>query len=142
MNHSDHWDRHEALLHRSAANIKEMQQTILRAKELVDISKRTSQTCHENLRELRHGRSFNESDPIAHDMTTSFSEVMFATHARQPFQNMSRTTLIRNSMGLIKELLDLLREMIASNDNETFFELQRKIRSCVRPTCRRNSTIH
>jgi hypothetical protein len=54
MNHSEYWDKHEALLHVSAANIKRMQQTVLQAKELVAVSKIVSQACRENLRVLRY----------------------------------------------------------------------------------------
>jgi hypothetical protein len=142
MNHSKYWDKHEALLHVSAENVKRMQQTVLRAKELVAVSKIVSQACRENLRVLRYHRSVNESDPIAGDTATSFSRVMPMPHARQPSENMSDKALIRNSMGLIKEMLDMLREIIASSDKETFFELQKKIRTCARTICRRSSTIH
>jgi hypothetical protein len=142
MNHSEYWDKHEALLHVSVANVERMQQTVLQAKELVTVSKRVSQTCRENLRVLRHHRSVNESNPIACDTATSFSRVMPVPHARQPSENMPDKTLIRHSMGLIKEMLDMLREIIASSDKEAFFELQKKIRTCARTSCRRSSTIH
>ena len=141
MNHSKYWDKHEALLHMSVANVERMQQTVLRAKELVTVSKSVSQTCRENLRVLRHHRSVNESNPIPRDTATSFSQVMPLSY-RQPSENMSDRALIRNSMALIKELLDMLREIIASRDKETFFELQKKIRTCARTMCRRSSTIH
>jgi hypothetical protein len=142
MNHSEYWDKHEALLHVSVANVERMQQTVLQAKELVAVSQRVSQTCRENLRILRHHRSVNENNPIACDTATSFSRVMPVPHARQPSENMPDKTLIRHSMGLIKELLDMLREIIASRDKEAFFELQKKIRTCARTSCRRSSTIH
>ena len=45
-------------------------------------------------------------------------------------------------MGLIKEMLDMLREIIASRDKETFFELQKKIRACARTICRPSPMIH
>jgi phosphate uptake regulator len=141
MNHSEYWDKHEALLHVSAANVKLMQQKVLRAKELVAVSKIVSQKCRENLRVLRYHRSINESDPIAGDTATSFSR-MPVSYARQPSENMSDATLIRNSMRLIKEMLDMLREIIASRDKETFFELQKKIRTCAQTICRPSSTIH
>src|SRR5215475_5912774 len=115
MNHSKYWHKHEALLHVSVANVERMQQTVLQAKELVAVSQRVSQTCRENLRVLRHHRSVNESNPIAGDTATSFSQVMPLSHARQPSENMSDRALIRNSMALIKELLDN-REIIASRD--------------------------
>jgi hypothetical protein len=60
MNHSEYWDKHEALLHVSAAKIKRMQQTVLQAKELVAVSKIVSQACRENLRVLRYQRSVND----------------------------------------------------------------------------------
>jgi hypothetical protein len=72
MNQSEYWDKHEALLQVSIANVKRMQQTVLRAKELVAVSKTVSHTCRENLRVLRSHCSVNESDPIAPDTTTSF----------------------------------------------------------------------
>ena len=142
MNQSEYWDRHEALLQMSIANVKRMQQTVLQAKELVAVSKAVSHTCRENIRVLRSHRSVNDSDPIAPDTTTFFSQVMPVTDARQPSENMSDTSLIRSSMGLIKEMLDMLREIIACSDKEAFFELQKKIRTCARTSCRRSSTIH
>jgi len=119
-----------------------MQQTVLQAKELVAVSKIVSQTCRENLRVLRYHRSVNESDPITRATATFFSLMTPVPQIRQPSENMSDKTLIRNSMGLIKEMLDMLREIIASSDKETFFELQKKIRTCAQTICRPSSTIH
>src|SRR5688572_30003991 len=108
MNHSEYLNRHNALLHVSAANVKQMRQTVLEAKELVAVSKRVTQACRENLRVLRDHRSVNETDP--------FSRETRVPHTSQPSENMSQTTLIRNSMGLMKEMLEMLREIIASSD--------------------------
>jgi hypothetical protein len=54
MNHSEYWDKHEALLHVSVANVERMQQTVLQAKELVAVSQRVSQTCRQHLLVLRY----------------------------------------------------------------------------------------
>lgn len=51
---------------------------------------------------------------------------------------MSNITLIRRSMGLLKELTEILREIISSGDEESFRELQEFIRSLREPT----PTIH
>lgn len=142
MNHSEYLNRHNALLHVSAANVKQMRQTVLEAKELVAVSKRVTQACRENLRVLRDHRSVNETDPIARDTVISFSREMRVPHTSQPSENMSQTTLIRNSMGLMKEMLEMLREIIASSDKKTFLELQKRIRTCTRTICRPSPTIH
>lgn len=67
---------------------------------------------------------------------------MILAHGSEPCESMARTTLIRNSMGLMKEMLDMLREIIAASDKETFFGLQKQIRTCARTICRPSSTIH
>jgi hypothetical protein len=51
---------------------------------------------------------------------------------------MPNTTLIRRSMELLKELTEILREIISSGDEESFRKLQEFIRSLREPT----STIH
>jgi hypothetical protein len=138
MNHSEYLNRHETLLHVSAANVKQMQQTVLEAKELVAVSKRVTQACRENLRALKDQRSVNETYPIARDTIT----VTPVPHTSQPSENMSQTTLIRNSMRLMKETLEMLREIIAASDKKTFLELQKRIRTCTRTICKPSPTIH
>jgi hypothetical protein len=142
MDHTGYLIRHEALLRLSAANVNQMRRSVLEAKELVAVSKRVTQACRDNLRALRDHRRGSETDPIARDAAMSFSRVTPLAHAGEPCESMARTTLIRNSMGLMKEMLDMLREIIAASDKETFFELQKKIRTCARTICRPSSTIH
>ncbi|HXV78503.1 MAG TPA: hypothetical protein VEG60_01360 [Candidatus Binatia bacterium] len=51
---------------------------------------------------------------------------------------MPNTTLIRRSMEILKELTEILREIISSGDEESFRKLQEFIHSLREPT----PTIH
>ena len=138
MNHSKFRGKHEALLHASAP--KRLQQTVLRAKELAAVSQRVSEQCRESLGML--GRSVNQTELIARNPVTACSRLMPVPQTREPSENISDKTLIRNSIGLMKEMVDLLREIIASGDKEAFYELQKTIRTCARTGCRASFTIH
>jgi hypothetical protein len=138
MNHSKFRDKHEVLLHASAP--KRLQQTVLRAKELAAVSQRVSEQCRESLGML--GRSVNQTELIARNPVTACSRLMPVAKTREPSENILDKTLTRNSIALIKEMIDLLREIIASGDKEAFYALQKTIRTCARTSCRASCTIH